>query len=111
VRLEINVTYQFDNEPVTGANVTVENLQARELGSGTYVAEVPDWKPYATYHIGIVKETLSKDLDTTALVTGNTVVITLAVVIIVLAILVSFVFIKGRKPKIEKTTENESQTP
>jgi len=27
------------------------------------------------------------------------------------SILVSFVFMKGRKPKTEKITENESQTP
>jgi hypothetical protein len=111
VRLEINVTYQFDKKPVTGANVTVENLQAREIGYGTYIAEVPEWKLYATYHTKIVKEALAKDLDTTALATGNTVVISLAVVIVVLAILVSFVFLKSRKPKIEKITENQSQMP
>lgn len=96
-KIEIDVRYVFDGKPVTGATVTVEDRQLDEIGNGNYVAEIPDWKPYATYRISVEKLSLTKNLETTVLLTANTVFISLIAFIVVLIITVLMIYRKTRR--------------
>ncbi len=96
-KIEVDVRYVFDGKPVTGATVTVGDRPLDEVGNGNYVAEIPDWKPYATYHVSVEKLSLTKNLETTVLLTANTVFISLIAFIIVLIIIVLVIYRKTHR--------------
>lgn len=96
-KIEINVRYVSDGKPVTGATVTVGDRQLDEIGNGNYVAEIAEWKPYATYRINVEKLSLTKNLETTVLLTANTVFISLIAFVIVLIIIVLMIYRKTHR--------------
>ena len=96
-KITVNVTYAYDGKPVTDGNVTLGGAQMTNLGNGSYAVELSDWKPYATYGISVQELSFSKNLETTALLTSNTVFFSFVALIIVFMAVMLVVYVRTHR--------------
>jgi len=91
----VRLTYQFDGAPVLDASVTINGIDAINLGDGLYEVRIPTLSPYATYHVEVNRPGFSTlRTSGSVFVLGNLLLITVLIASVSI-IVVRYYFAKG----------------
>ena len=98
----VDVTYNYTENPIVDADVSVNGKPCNEIGRGTYACEINDWSPLQSFLV----EAKSPDFEqATKTVSSIHVSNTILYVVIVLAIMLTAAFFVLRKKRNRKKRE------
>jgi M6 family metalloprotease-like protein len=100
VEAKVNLTFQSDNSPVTNANVTINGQKANSVAAGVYSTTIPEWRPYAIYHLAVEKENFILDSQVSFFAAGNIILLSIVAAMIAVAAMLLFM----RRKNVEQPT-------